>query len=104
MTYVQDNDYYGHGAMVVLDARTRKQVLSCENLSAISLFSADSRCRNCPPCSGLHTGGKRTVPPSGQSRLAARRTGVHPAQTGRFCCSMYWCRTLIGAPATLPAK
>ncbi|GAA0552988.1 hypothetical protein GCM10009546_13730 [Actinomadura livida] len=30
--------------------------------------------------------------------------GACPAQTGRFCCSMYWRRTLIGAPPTLPVK
>jgi hypothetical protein len=27
-----------------------------------------------------------------------------PAQTGRFCCSMYWRRRLRGAPPTEPAK
>ncbi|WP_214323450.1 WD40 repeat domain-containing serine/threonine-protein kinase [Nonomuraea sediminis] len=45
VTYVQDNDYFGHGAVVVFDAHTRKQVFKRENVStsAIPVFSADSR-------------------------------------------------------------
>lgn len=30
--------------------------------------------------------------------------GREPVITGRFCCSMYWRRTEIGAPPTEPAK
>ncbi|MFI6597896.1 protein kinase [Nonomuraea sp. NPDC050536] len=45
VTYIQDNDYYAHGAVVVYDARTRKQLFRRSHLSTstIALFSADSR-------------------------------------------------------------
>ncbi|GAA4212109.1 hypothetical protein GCM10023074_61580 [Microbispora amethystogenes] len=61
-----------------------------------------------PQCSGLQfrPGVKRTCPRSGAGQADPPPTSscVQRAQTGRSCCSMYWRRTRIGAPPTLPAK
>ena len=37
-------------------------------------------------------------------RLVVKADGPQPGQAGRFCCSMYWRKTLIWAPPTDPAK
>ncbi|GGS92373.1 hypothetical protein GCM10010156_58340 [Planobispora rosea] len=59
-----------------------------------------------PQCSGLQAGGEADSPAQRgrESWIAPGRSSLYPAQTGRFCCSMYWRRTLIAAPPTLPAK
>ena len=50
---------------------------------------------------------------AGATKMAASAPAFRPVvkaadpghgQAGRFCCSMYWRRTLMGAPPTDPAK
>jgi hypothetical protein len=57
-------------------------------------------------CSALQGGGEAGpyAERDKESPIAPGRSGVHRSQAGRFCCSMYCRRTLIGAPPTVPAK
>ncbi|MEU7836255.1 sulfotransferase [Nonomuraea sp. NPDC049129] len=57
-------------------------------------------------CSGLQAGGQADSPAyrGRNSRFAARRTSVFLAQSGRFCCSMYWRTVDNGGPPADPAK
>ena len=59
-------------------------------LRAARVSRALRRYRNVRQCAGLQAGGE-----------GGRTCAGH---NGRSCCSMYWCRTLMGAPPADPAK